>query len=129
MGPDPGERGLGGLLHNVSELTGDRQFARARDSGRLDEEDLAPNRRPGEAGRHPWILGAPALLREEAPLAEQLTGALCRDPHLALGLALGDLTRDLAADRPDLSLEVADARLARVLVDDRRQRGVGEFDL
>ena len=45
---------------------------------------------------------------------------------LALRLPLGDLAGDLAADGADLALEVADAGLARVLLDDRPQRGVGE---
>ena len=42
-----------------------------------------------------------------------------RDRALRASLALGDLARDLAADRADLALEVAHARLARVLLDDR----------
>ena len=54
---------------------------------------------------------------------------LAGDLDLALGLALGDVAGDFAADRADLALEVADAGLARVLLDDRGQRGVGELDL
>ena len=67
--------------------------------------------------------------REEAPLAEQLARPLGRDPDLALRLALGDLAGDLAADRADLALQVADAGLARVLLDDRVERRIGELDL
>jgi hypothetical protein len=40
-----------------------------------------------------------------------------------LGLALGDQHRDGANDVGRLALEVADPRLARVAVDDLRQRG------
>ena len=40
-----------------------------------------------------------------------------------------DLARDLAADRRDLALEVADARLARVALDDRLERFVEERDV
>src|SRR6185295_20129894 len=43
--------------------------------------------------------------------------------------ALGHAPRDLPAGGPDLALEVADARLARALGDDRLEPGVGEGDL
>jgi hypothetical protein len=42
---------------------------------------------------------------------------------------LGAVPSDLAADRPDLALELADARLARVAGDDLAQRGVGDLQL
>jgi hypothetical protein len=45
------------------------------------------------------------------------------------GLAGGDLPRDFPRDGADLPLELADARLARVLADDRRDRVVGERDV
>ena len=49
---------------------------------------------------------------------------------LANVLALDDdLARDLAADRGDLALEVADAGFARVALDDRLERFVGEGDV
>ena len=70
-----GERRLRRLLHHVAELAGDRQPARARHRGRLDEEDVAAGRRPGEAGRDAGVLGAAALLGEDAAAAEQLAGA------------------------------------------------------
>jgi hypothetical protein len=55
---------------------------------------------------------------------------LGRDLDLAVpDLALGDFAGDFAADRADLALEVAHARLARVLLDDRGQRRVGKLDL
>ena len=50
-------------------------------------------------------------------------------PSTLPGLALGDFAGDFAADRADLPLEVAHAGLARVLLDDRDQGGVGELDL
>ena len=52
------------------------QVARARDRGRLDEEDLTADRRPGEPGRDTGVLRPAALLGEETSLAEQLPGAL-----------------------------------------------------
>ena len=43
-------------------------------------------------------------------------------------VGLGHLPGDLAAHRPDLALELADAGLARVVADDRPQAAVGEGD-
>ena len=70
----------------------------------------------------PGRRGAPARLGEEPALAEQLADPRLGDRELALQRALGDLPRDLAADGADLALEVAHARLARVVGDDRPQR-------
>ena len=106
-----GERRLRRLLHHVAELAGDRQLARARHRGRLDEEDVAAGRRPGEAGGDAGVLGAAPLLGEDAAAAEQLAGAFLPEIFtLPFDLALGDLAGDFAADGADLALEVADAR-------------------
>jgi hypothetical protein len=65
----------------------------------------------------------------KARAPEQLAHARPGDRHLALEAALRDLAGDLAADRADLALEVADPRLARVVADDRPQPGVRERHL
>ena len=49
---DQRERRLRALLHHVAELAGEYQLAAAGHARRLDEEDVAAHRRPGEAGRH-----------------------------------------------------------------------------
>src|SRR5207302_1552424 len=46
------ERRLAGLLHHVAELTRERDAALALHASRLDEEQVAARRRPGEASRH-----------------------------------------------------------------------------
>src|SRR4051794_31651395 len=129
VSPDPRQRRLRGLLHHLAELAGDRELALAGYRRRLDEQHLAADRGPGESGGDAGVLGAPALLGEVPPLAQELPRTLCRDRRLALHLSLGDLPRHLAADAPDLALEVPYAGLARVLVDDRLDRRVGEGDL
>ena len=64
----------------------------------------------------------------EAPRAEPLAHELLVRAHL-LRPALGDPARRLPADGRDLPLELAHARLARVLADDRAQPLVGEREL
>src|SRR4051812_49182777 len=118
----PGESGGRRFLHHVAELTGDLQLALARERCRLDEQDLAADRRPRKACRDARYLGAPQRLAEVAAAAEQIGNLLRAYGQLALASAFGPLTRDLAAHGADLALEVAHAGLTRVAVDDQEQR-------
>ena len=68
-------------------------------------------------------------LAEELLPAERLPHGVDVDRDRGLGLRRGDLRRRLAEDRPELTLELANARLARVLGDDRLERVVGDRDL
>src|SRR3546814_17000109 len=59
-----GEGRLHALAHDVAELAREDQLAAARCARRLDEQDVAADGRPGEAGRHARHAGAhrhPAL--------------------------------------------------------------------
>ena len=58
VGAHVGERRLRRLLHHVAELAGELQLARAVHARRLDEEDLAADAGPGEAGGDAGLLGA-----------------------------------------------------------------------
>ena len=78
---DVGQRRLGRLAHHVAELAGDRQLALAGHGARLDEQHLAADRGPGEAGGDARHLRAARALGEEAPLAEQLARPLGGDPR------------------------------------------------
>src|SRR5205823_3008430 len=49
---DDAQRGLRALAHDFAELTGQDELAGAGNTRRLDEEDVAPDRRPGETGRY-----------------------------------------------------------------------------
>src|SRR5205807_4292152 len=117
-----GERGRGRLLHHVAELAGDLELAGAREARGLDEQHVATDGRPGEAGRNPRLVGPAADVRDEAALAQQLDDLLRAHDALARALALGVLARHLPAHRADLALEVPYARLARVALDDQLQR-------
>ena len=58
------ERRLRRLAHDVAELAGDRQLAVAGHRRRLDEQDLAADRGPGEPGRDAGAAGPAPRLRE-----------------------------------------------------------------
>ena len=127
-GLDQRHRRLGAFAHDLAELAGEDQRALARDARRLDEQDVAADWRPGEAGRDARHAGAHRHLVLEAARAQHLVEILGRDDDFRRG-ALGDLHRDAAQGGADLALELADAGLAGVVADDRMQCLVGEFGL
>ena len=47
---DDRERRLGAFPHHLAELAGEDQLAGAGNARRLDEQDVAADRRPGQAG-------------------------------------------------------------------------------
>src|SRR5205823_4699905 len=122
---DAAERRLRRLLHDVAEAAREREALLPRHARRLDEEDVAAVRRPGEADGYPGILRPLRHLGEEA-LRPEVLADLVGGAHDGLGPPLGDGARHLPADPPDLSLQVAEPRLARVAADDPRQRLVLE---
>ena len=125
---DQRQRRLGALLHHVAELAGQDQTALAGHPGRLDEQYVAADRRPGEPGRDPGDAGAHRDLALEAPRPEDFGEVVGRDPDM-LGAAFGNLHRHAAQRRADFALQVAHAGFARVVADDRVQRVVVDFGL
>ncbi len=107
------------LLHHVAELAGQDQGPLAGHRGGLDEEDVAAGRRPGEAGGDARDLRPLGRLRVELLRPEDV-GDGSPGSGSDRRAVLGHLDRDGADDAGDLALEVAHARLARVLLDDRR---------
>ncbi len=122
--------GRGGrLLHHAAHLAGQLQVpVTARQRQALDVEDLAADLRPGQAR-------ADAHLQVAAQAVARVTGRsevvveVPRPDRLDLPLPLRDVGGDLAAHGADLALQVADARLARVVLDHLKQAGVREADL
>ena len=119
---EPRQRGARRLLHDVAELAGQGQRAGAGHPRRFDEQHFAAGRRPRQADRDARILGALLhLLVEELRRAEHLDDDVRRDLDRRL-VAFRAPPRDLAAERADLALEVADAGLARVAANHLAQR-------
>ena len=117
------ERGLGAFAHRLAEQAGQGQPPLAGHPARLDEEDLAAGRGPGQPGGDAGHAGPIGQLAEEPRRPEQL-GDIGRLDRRRRFLALGAAAGDLAADRRDLALEVAQARLAGVVGDDLADRRI-----
>ena len=95
---------------------------------RLDEQDVAADRRPGEPRRHARHARAHRHLVLELLRAKHDRELVHRDADRTT-LALGDAHRGMAQHLADLALETAHAGLARVVRDDDAQRLVGDLDL
>src|SRR6185437_11623644 len=113
--------GLRAFLHHLAELAGQDELAAARRARRLDEQDVAADRRPGEAGGDAGHAGAHGDLVLEAPGAQDLrdVGRLDADRS---GLAFGEAHGGAAEYPADVALEIAHAGLARVVANDGAQR-------
>src|SRR3989454_3306437 len=128
---DVAESRDGRLFHDLLDLAGEDELLLLGSlvhDRRLDGEDVAAelgHRNAGGRADLVLFLGEPVF----EPLgAEVLVEILGLDLDRR-GLALGDGSRDLAVDRPDLPLEVAKAGLARVLADELANGLVAEHEL
>ena len=77
---DQAQRRLGAFLHHLAQLAGQDQPAGARDARRLDEQDVAADRRPGQAGRdagHAVRIATSFSKRGCAEDRRQLAGPIC----------------------------------------------------
>ena len=120
------QRDLRRLLHHVAELTGQGQAGLAVHHRRLDEQHVTAGTGDREPRRDARRRRALRGLGEELRPAEQRADVVGVDDDRRLGVAGRDLRRDLAQHLAELTLEVADAGLARVVGDDEPQRVVGD---
>ena len=114
--PQVAHRRLRALPHRLAEEPGEGQAPFAGHSGRFNEQNFAAGRRPGEAGGHAGDARAVGRLAEIAGRPQQFGDHRQSDGHELLP-PFRVLTRDLAADRRDLSLKVAQAGFAGVVGD------------
>src|SRR6266540_7048012 len=115
---DVAEGGPRRLLHHLADLPGEGEvLVLAVDDRGLDRQHVAAGLRHGDAGGRADLV---LLFRqaEVEPLRSEIVVELVERDLDLLGLVLGDGARHLAADRADLTLEVADAGLPRVATDD-----------
>ncbi len=123
-----GHGGLRRLLHHVAQLSREPQSPLAADRQRFDEEDVPADRRPGQTGRDANLVSLQELVGEVLDGSEHLFDGGGGDA-VAARLSLRDGHRHLATDRADLPLEVAEAGLPRVCLDDLPDAAVGELDV
>src|SRR5581483_1219578 len=122
------QRRLGALLHDIAELPGEDQVALARYARRLDEENIAADRRPGEAGRDAGDARALRHLTFEALGPEDRVQIAGIDADL-VRRPFGDAHRDVTKHAADFALEITHAGFAGIVADDGPQRLVGDFAL
>ena len=125
---DDAEGRLGAFLHHFAELAGEDQPTVSRIGGSLDEQDVAADRRPGQAGRHARDTGPhrDLILEQRRAHHDREVDGGDRDRP---AFALGDAHRGLAQRASNLTLEVADPGLPRIALDDRLERVIGDLDL
>src|SRR5262249_3735830 len=128
VGANPRMRGGGGFLHDLAELAGDGEPPFPGIGRRFDEENVAAHRGDGEPRCDARLGGPFSYLAREAPRPEPLASTLLADPDLRLP-ALRNLACRPPAEIGDPPLEVAYARLARVLAGDDLQRVVADRHL
>ncbi len=108
---------LGALLHDLAQVTGQRQRSLAGHQGHLDRQRISSCLRPGDPHSNTHLVLGKQQGAGDTRRPQELGQASGRD---ALGIAtlLGDTPGDLPEDVRDLSLQVANARLVGVLADD-----------
>ena len=125
---DVGERGLRRLLHDVAELARQDELALALKHGDFSRQDRTADFGPGHARRDADLRLLLRLRLQELHAAEEVRQVAARHADRRL-FALDDLARGLAADLADEALELAHARLARVVLDDVLQHACAEADV
>ena len=128
--PDPGQRGLRGLLHHVAHLAGDREMPSALGDVCLDEQDVAANGRPSQTDHdaRPFHALLYFLFKLELRRTQQFNhhfGRYGQPRHFSFQDAPGMF----AADAGNLALEVANAGFTRVMAHDVVQRRIFKLDL
>ena len=124
---NPGEGDLRRLLHHVAQLAGEHEAALAVHAGRLDEEDVAARAsdgKPGGHARHGVRSAASCQKRWRSEPVAQLWSR-----SIAIGASASPDAIRVAVLRSSFPsrAQLPDARLARVLADDRRDQLVRDL--
>src|SRR6516225_9266205 len=122
------KRGLHAFAHDLAELAGQDELARARHPRRFNEEDIAADRRPGEPRSDARHARSHCGFAFELRRPDDRGKIATRDPDRAV-LAFGNAHRGMAQHLPDLAFETPHAGFARIALNDVAQRLVVDFDL
>ncbi|EBA08763.1 hypothetical protein SSE37_03935 [Sagittula stellata E-37] len=127
-GPHVARSRIDRLLHHIAQLAGGLHPALARQLQRLDVQEVAADRGPGQPGDDTDLI---LFLRQPVtvlPDAKELVEVVRRNDHL-LRFLLDDLRHRLAGKLGHLAFKVPDAGLPRVVADDVGQRAVLDHEL
>src|SRR6266498_3043402 len=121
--------GLRAFLHHIAERAGEGQLACARHAGGLDEQDLPPDRGPGQAHGDAGVGDFFRGFGDESRLS-QVTEQRARldDDRLRLAVATDDFSGGLAGKGADFALQLAHPGLVRVVRDQLAQRWIGKLN-
>ena len=125
---DDAERGLSAFAHHFAKLAGEDQLAVPRIARRFDEQDIASDRRPGEAGRDARHARAHRQLAFE-PRRSQDGGKISARYSHGPALSFGDADSGISNRLADLALKASNASLPRVMLYDLTQRFIRDFNL
>ncbi len=128
VGPNIGKRGLGRFLHYIAELTRELEVSLALHPGRFDEDDLATHLSPDQPGRHASDLRSLRHLGAEPSWSEVFVELFDVDRNriILVGDQLfGDLHCNASDNAGDVALEVSNARLVGVDVNDLLDDRIG----
>ena len=130
LAPDVAERGLGALLHDLAERTGELEFALAGHGDHLHRQDRAAAAGPRHAGGAADLRFAVRFVGQEFARAQKVADHRGGhgDPARRRKFADHDPVREFSAHLSDGAFELAHARLAGVAADDLVDRRDAERD-
>ena len=121
------ERNDGRLFHDVAEVAGQRQFSGAWRQGRLDEQNVASTRRPGESCDDPRHI-VPFIAVFGSGNAEDVVQVFCTNFNV-MGLFERNLLRAVTHDFGKTLVQTAHATLVGVPLYQRLNGRHGHFQV
>src|SRR4030095_10773432 len=122
------ECGLSALLHNITQLSGEKQFAVTTHLRRFDKQDIAAHRGPSETGCHTRKARSQGNFVEIFRSSQILSYRL-RINRNRSGAPFGKPGGNTTANGANLAFELAHARFPRVAANDLRECFVSDDTL
>ena len=116
------------LAHHFAKLAGEDEGSVAGISSRFDKQDVPAEGRPSKSRRHTGKTAPHSSLVLEYRRAENV-GEISYFDRDRVPFAFRYANRGVTQHFSDLTFEISDASLARIVRDDVAQSNVGNFDL
>ena len=118
---EPGAGRFGGLSHHIPQRTGQFQTALPRHRGGLHKQDISAGRSPSQSNSDARLRILLNNFRLEFDRPQQLGQIIRDDPNRTRFLALSDPSGHLATNRSDFPLEIPNACLPGVALNQGNQ--------